>query len=82
MLVRHCFIIGQDGLVIDPTLFTIHIPDRSETEYYIMYVFQSVEDYFDAIEVEGGYLALDRYLREYTKQANEWGLDNGFVLVG
>lgn len=82
MLVRHCFIIGQDGLVIDLTLFTTHIPDREETEYYIMYVFQNVDEYFDAIEAEGGYPALDRYLNKFTKQAVQWGLDNELVLVG
>ena len=82
LLVRHCFIIDENRLIVDPTLFTTRISDREKIDYYVMYEFSNLNEYFDAIEFEGGYPALDRYLKEYTKQATEWGLKNGFVLVG
>lgn len=42
----------------------------------------NVQEYIDAIEREKGYPALDRYLMEYTRKATEWGVKNGFLLIG
>lgn len=80
VLCRHCFIIGENGKVIDPTIFTGS--GITEREYYTMKVFDDIDSYFEAIENENYYPALDRYLAEQNKQANAWANKNGFILTG
>ena len=80
VLCRHCFIIDENGKVIDPTIFTGS--KSTEREYYAMKVFEDVDDYFEAIEQAEYYPALDIYLREENKQAYKWAEQNGFILTG
>lgn len=82
LLVRHCFIVDENNMVIDPTIYATILDDKEDTNYYVMYLFDDVEKYIDAIESENGYPALDKYLMEYTKQATKWSIKNGFLLIG
>lgn len=80
ILCRHCFIIDENEKVIDPTIFYGQL--NTDREYYSMKVFDDVDIYFEAIENENYYPALDRYLYEETKKSNEWANENGFILTG
>ena len=82
LLVRHCFIIDENDMVIDPTIYATILEHKEDSDYYVMYVFDNIEEYIYAIESENGYPALDRYLVEHTKQATKWAMKNGFLLVG
>ncbi len=77
---RHCFIIDENNRVIDPTLFAQN--EQHERAYYVMYAFDDVDEYLTAIEENDLFPALDKYLREYDKQAHEWAKENGVILVG
>lgn len=81
LLVRHCFIISENGDVIDPTIYAAEdvIEDRA---YYTMRVFDTVEEYFSAVEREKYYPALTVGMRQYEILAREWAAQNGFVLCG
>ncbi len=78
---RHCFILNEDSTVIDPTIFTQSKPPL-EREYYTMYVFDDVDEYLTAIEENDLMPALDKYLREHDKEAQQWAKDNGIIFVG
>lgn len=78
---RHCFILERDGLVIDPTMFASD-RDISERAYFVIKVFERVEDYISAIDVENGYPALGRYLLRAEQKAQEWGCENGYLFIG
>lgn len=80
LLCRHCFIIDENEKVIDPTIFTGSA--STEREYYAMKVFDDIDVYFEAVENNNYYPALDRYLSEQNKQAYEWAEQNGFILTG
>lgn len=77
---RHCFILDNDK-VIDPTVFT-HSEPPTERTYFLMYAFDDVDEYFDAIEKNDYMPALDKHLRESDKEAVQWAKDNGYVFVG
>lgn len=78
---RHCFILNENETVIDPTIFT-QSKSPLEREYYTMYVFNNVDEYLTAIEENDLMPALDKYLREQDKQAQQWAKDNGIIFVG
>lgn len=80
VLCRHCFIINENGKVIDPTIFTGS--QSTEREYYAMKTFEDVDSYFEAIETDHYYPALERYLAEENKNAYKWAEQNGFILTG
>lgn len=80
--VRHCFIIDDNGSVIDPTIFAIKaLPENESLEYLVMSVFDDVNIYLDAVQQEDNYPALLEHFRNEDKQAWEWGLNNGIVLL-
>lgn len=81
LLVRHCFIINEAREVIDPTVFCRQGPD-TKSDYYVMYEFSSLGDYWTAIEKEGYYPALLSFLRSYDGLAHQWAQEHGFVLYG
>lgn len=78
---RHCFILDESGTVVDPTLFVQSKPPL-EREYYVMYVFEDVDEYLTAIEENDLLPALDKYLREQDRRAQGWARDNGVIFVG
>lgn len=77
---RHCFIIDENGAVIDPTICTNTDPNTSR-EYLVMKKFDDIDEYFDAIEQENYYPALDKALRENAAQAQIWANNKGYLLV-
>ncbi len=78
---RHCFILDESGTVVDPTLFVQSKPPL-EREYYVMYVFEDVDEYLTAIEKDDLLPALDKYLREQDRRAQGWARENGVIFVG
>lgn len=78
---RHCFILDESGKVIDPTIF-VQSEQRLQREYYVMAVFDDVDEYLTAIMDDDCMPALDRYFRERDKKAQEWAIDNGVIFVG
>lgn len=78
---RHCFILDNEDMVIDPTIFAWTEPPL-QREYLVMTVFDDVDKYLNAIEQDGYMPALDSYLKDDDKQAHEWAKNNGYVLVG
>ena len=77
---RHCFILDENDNVIDPTLYAQK--EQHERAYIVMYVFDDVDDYLTAIEENDLMPALDKYLREQDKQAQDWAQENGVIFVG
>lgn len=77
---RHCFIIDENNKAVDPTLYAQS--EQHDRAYYAMYVFDDVDEYLTAIEENDLFPALDKYLREYDKQAYQWANENGVILVG
>lgn len=81
VMCRHCFIIAENGKVIDPTIFTTPHLD-TDRQYITMKIFDDIDEYFDEIEKADYYPALDMYMRKYTVQAEKWAIENGFILTG
>ena len=77
---RHCFILDENGNVIDPTLYAQS--EQRNKAYYVMTVFDDVDEYLTAIESENYMPALERYLRVQDKQAQQWAKENGIIFVG
>lgn len=78
---RHCFVIDNNGAVIDPTIFLQSNPNE-QREYFAIKIFDDVDVYIDAIENENYMPALEKYLKEETKQAYEWANNKGYILIG
>lgn len=78
---RHCFILDENDNVIDPTLYTqTELP--LSREYYVMAVFDDVDEYLNAIESNDLMPALDKYFREQDRHAQQWARENGIIFVG
>lgn len=78
---RHCFIIDENNNVIDPTIFT-KSEQSKDTDFYVMFVFDDVDEYLSAIENDNYMPALENYLKDKDKQAFLWAHENGIVLIG
>ena len=78
---RHCFILESDGNVIDPTMFASD-RETSERTYFVMKVFETVDEYISAIDAENGYPSLGRYLSQAELKAQTWGAENGYLFIG
>lgn len=76
---RHCFILNENGKVIDPTIFVQS--EQRDREYYVMFVFDDVDEYLSAIESDNYMPALEKYLHENDKQAQKWAIENGVIFV-
>lgn len=81
VLCRHCFIIDEYGNALDPTIFT-QTEVNTDREYFSFKTYDDVAEYLDAIEENKLYVALERVLRAEERQAHEWALDNGYLLIG
>ena len=81
ILCRHCFILDENNKVIDVTVYAKSTLDL-DRKYYVMKIFEDINTYFDAIEKDEFYPALEFYLRAENKKANEWAMQNGFILTG
>lgn len=77
---RHCFIIDNEGKVIDPTIYTSSEPN-TQREYYVMATFNNTDEYLNAIENDNYMPALENYLRDKDKQAYEWANEKGYIFV-
>ena len=77
---RHCFILDEHNKVIDPTIYAQK--EQPNREYYVMAIFDDVDEYLAAIESEDYMPALVKTLREQDKQAQQWANENGILLVG
>ena len=77
---RHCFILDENGKVIDPTIFA-QTEQRLQREYYVMAVFDDVDEYLTAIMNDDCMPALDKYFREQDKKAQKWAIDNGIIFI-
>lgn len=78
---RHSFILERDGRVIDPTMFTLE-RDTSDRTYFVMKVFNKIEEYISAIEAEDGYPSLARFLWCAEMKAQSWGAEHGYLFIG
>lgn len=81
LLARHCFIIDDKDNVIDPTIFTHKKPDVNH-QYFIMHVFDSLDDYLAEIARADYKPALISFLRPYEKQAYMWAQTHNYYLCG
>lgn len=77
---RHCFIVDNEK-VIDPTTFAHKEPPTQRT-YYVMYVFDDVDDYLSAVFAEDCMPALDLYFKDKDKAAQEWAKEHSLIFVG
>lgn len=81
IFVRHAFILDQNDTVIDPTPFS-RKKDREQEQYFVFKTFGTVSEYLDAINQEGGYPALSRFLRVEEQKLQQWGYENGYLFIG
>lgn len=83
LYLRHCFILDEHGAVIDPTAFAKADPQlqREHREYYVMAVFDDVDEYLTAIEENDYMPALERYLFVQDVKAHHWAKEKGIVFV-
>lgn len=81
VLCRHCFIIDENNKVIDVTVYANSNLDL-DRKYYVMKIFEDINTYFDAIEDDEFYPALEFYLRKENGQAQLWAEKNNFILTG
>lgn len=78
---RHCFVVDENDKVIDPTIYVQDKPN-DDRKYFVMYVFDDTDEYLNAIESDNLMPALDKYLREQDKQAQQWANENGYLFIG
>ena len=78
---RHCFILDEHGNVIDPTVFAQE-EQNLEREYYIMAVFDDVDEYLTAIENNDYMPALNKHFLVRDIKAQKWARENGVIFVG
>lgn len=77
---RHCFIVDEYGNVIDPTIFATS--NQSDREYYVMSVFDDVEEYMSAIQDNHFMPELRSHFIKKSKQCTEWAYEKGIILIG
>ena len=77
---RHCFILDENGAVIDPTIFAQEEP-RAESEYFVTAVFDDVDEYLDAIENNDYMPALYKHFIAYDIKAQAWAKEHGMIFV-
>lgn len=77
---RHCFVLDENNRVIDPTIYAQK--EQPNRTYYVMSVFDDVDEYLAAIESENYLPALEKYLKEQDEQARKWAIEKGIILVG
>lgn len=78
---RHCFVIDENNKVIDPTLYTTERQDIDGKEYFVSYIFDDIDGYFEAIENNDYMPALEYYLKENDAQARKWAAENRCILI-
>lgn len=78
---RHCFVVDENDKVIDPTIYVQNKPN-DDRDYFVMYVFDDTDEYLNAIESDNLMPALEKYLREQDKQAQQWANENGYLFIG
>ena len=78
---RHCFIVDKDDRVIDPTTFT-HKEPPTQRAYYVMYIFDDLDDYLSAVLSEDCMPSLDLYFKDDDKAAFKWAKNNNLLFVG
>ena len=80
---RHCFILGENNKVIDPTVFAQQEPQlqTEHREYYVMAVFDDVDEYLTAIENNDYLPILDKHFLAYDIKARQWAQNNGIIFV-
>lgn len=66
MYARHAFFLDETNNVIDPTFGLF--PDKTLREYMVFYIFDSAQEYVDAIERENCMPSLCAYLRKYEHE--------------
>ncbi len=77
---RHCFIVDNDK-AIDPTTFT-HKEPPTQRSYYVMYVFDDVDEYLSAVFAEDCMPSLDLYFKDKDSAAQEWARNHNLFFVG
>ena len=80
---RHSFILDESNKVIDPTVFAQPEPQlqTEHREYYVMAVFDDVDEYLTAIENNDYLPILDKHFLAYDIKARQWAQQNGIVFV-
>lgn len=84
LYVRHCFILNEDGEVIDPTLCCIE--DRTgrkdEPKDYISFAILGLREYLDMLEDNNYYPDLARPLHDKEMEALSKAPELGLLLIG
>ena len=80
VLVRHCYIVDNDGDVIDPTVF--RFSNHSDRNFnYLTFKELSKDSYIEAV-IENNYEpALYNSFIEEESQARKWGLQRNKILL-
>lgn len=78
---RHCFILDEHDAVIDPTIFANSEP-QAQREYYVMAVFDDMDEYLTAIEENDCMPALNKHFLASDIKAQLWAKENGVIFVG
>lgn len=73
--------IDENNKVIDPTLYTTERQDIDGKEYFVSYIFDDIDGYFEAIENNDYMPALEYYLKENDAQARKWAAENRCILI-
>jgi hypothetical protein len=79
LLVRHCFIVNDNGEVIDPTIVSTGSFKEDDDHYYISYALLNLKEYHKLIEKDRN-PTLFTTLRDKEKLAREWGNDKDIIL--
>ncbi|MFP7486445.1 hypothetical protein SFC65_19965 [Priestia filamentosa] len=81
IMVRHCFIIDEEGKAIDPTIIATNRLDRAEFPEYISFVVLDEEEYIKELEEAHWYPTLYTSFQEEVGKALEWARVKERVLV-
>lgn len=84
ILIRHCFILDvESNMAIDPTaaLLVQNTGAEYPGDYYIMYIFDSVEDYVQALIAENQCISLESFLQKYDEDFASWAKEHSFAIA-
>ena len=82
LMVRHCFIVNNQGEAIDPTFFAMNRTEDTPPGYMSFKIIDSNQEYIELITKNNNYPDLGYVLREIEyKDAFKWAEEKDMILI-
>ena len=81
--VRHCYIVDDEGNVIDPTAVLVkdNMARYSYPKDYLTFAILPTKDYIKLVKENDGFVGLERVFRQKENEAMEYALAHNIFLI-